>query len=613
MTFTRKTMASRGTREVKAKKLHQRDLEIGCSNSETSLGPSANFNLVRSLGNLQSQSKATWIRHLQSSSFRRCSSPLSSSTTSSVAFPPPQTTVRSRTPSSAPSSPFFFNHHRFLDLAADLFAASPAGTFKVRGPLALSGGVVTNRPSVVDHLIRSNFSNYVKGERIGATLSDLLGHGIFNIDGHLWFLQHKIASHEFTTCSLNSFVSDVVRFQLRDRFLPLLSAAAIDECGITVDLQDVLRRFAFDNICTIAFGTDPTSLRVGSGDYPRGNSFYAFDSAVEISSARLFAPIPLIWKLKRFLNVGSERRLKNAIKIIDGYATRVIELKEDQELKKQDLLSRFMAALDEEDNELRVMFKELQQRRKFLRDIVISFILAGKDTTSAGLTWFFWLLAIHPRCEEKIHKEIAELGEEEGEQMGYDELKGMHYLHAAITEALRVYPPVPIDTRVAAANDELPDGTLVKAGWFADYCTYAMAREEQVWGANCREFKPERWLDEKGEFVAAEVARFPVRCTLPRPTFSTVRKQTMYIMTVNFSSLNTHLIAHCHELIPGMSHLIFLIELACYLAFRHNSSIDLVIITDCPSSIFYNPFVESLPLGITFVTLPPLPPPLQPP
>ncbi|WOL20099.1 Cytochrome P450 [Canna indica] len=74
------------------------------------------------------------------------------------------------------------------------------------------------------------------------------------------------------------------------------------------------------------------------------------------------------------------------------------------------------------------------------------------------------LLAIHPRCEEKIHKEIVELGEEEGEQMGYDKLKGMHYLYAAITGELRIYPSVPIDSRVAAVVDVLPNGTHVKVG-----------------------------------------------------------------------------------------------------------------------------------------------------
>lgn len=197
---------------------------------------------------------------------------------------------------------------------------------------------------------------------------------------------------------------------------------------------------------------------------------------------------------------------------------KIIVLKAKEEIKKQDLLSRFMSAIEEDDSELSLIFKDKKEKRRFLRDIVISFVLAGKDSTSSGLTWFFWLLAVNPRCEKRIYEEISQLvdGEELGDELGYDELKGMDYLHAAITEALRLYPPVPIDSRVAAADDVLPDGTRVKAGWFADYSAYAMARDERVWGKDCCEFVPERWLDGKGEFVGVEMARFPVFHAGPR-------------------------------------------------------------------------------------------------
>ena len=72
---------------------------------------------------------------------------------------------------------------------------------------------------------------------------------------------------------------------------------------------------------------------------------------------------------------------------------------------KQDLLSRFMAlANPQADLPGRDACSE-----EFLRDSIISFVLAGRDTTSAALTWFFWLLSSHPHVEEAIHKEIARL------------------------------------------------------------------------------------------------------------------------------------------------------------------------------------------------------------
>jgi cytochrome P450 len=114
-----------------------------------------------------------------------------------------------------------------------------------------------------------------------------------------------------------------------------------------------------------------------------------------------------------------------------------------------------------------------------------------------------------------VHEEVMLVrcwdADAESEDGGYEELKGMHYLHAAITEAMRLYPPVPINSRVAAADDVLPDGTTVRAGWFADYSAYAMGRMPRLWGPRCREFLPERWLDvDQGEFVAADAARYPV-------------------------------------------------------------------------------------------------------
>jgi cytochrome P450 len=148
-------------------------------------------------------------------------------------------------------------------------------------------------------------------------------------------------------------------------------------------------------------------------------------------------------------------------------------------------------------------------------------VLAGKDSTSSALTWFFWLLAANPRCERRVYEEVASLslhryGVDDEGGGGYDELRGMHYLHAALTEAMRLYPPVPINSRVAAAGDVLPDGTTVRAGWFADYCAYAMGRMPQLWGDDCREFRPERWLDGGGEFVAVDTAKYPVFHAGPR-------------------------------------------------------------------------------------------------
>ncbi|KAJ0483095.1 putative alkane 1-monooxygenase [Helianthus annuus] len=106
----------------------------------------------------------------------------------------------------------------------------------------------------------------------------------------------------------------------------------------------------------------------------------------------------------RFFNIGSERKYKEAIETVNEFAMEVIKSKETQigDKTNEDLLSRFMASSWD-------MGFEDEERRKFLRDIIISFILAGKDSTSTALTWFFWLLDGHPHCKHMIHKEISML------------------------------------------------------------------------------------------------------------------------------------------------------------------------------------------------------------
>ncbi|KQK11570.1 hypothetical protein BRADI_2g60920v3 [Brachypodium distachyon] len=427
--------------------------------------------------------------------------------------------------------PLLRNLHRFLDWATDLLAAAPASTIEVRGVLGLGAGVATACPDDVDHLLRANFPNYVKGARFAVPFADLLGHGgLFLADGRLWSLQRKLASYSFSSRSLRRFSARVLRAHLHARLLPFLDAAAAGAgSGEVVDLQDALRRFAFDNMCGVAFGVESSTLL--DAGRRQEEFFAAFDDAVEISFARLLHPTTLLWRAMRLTGVGRERRMRQAVATVDEYVMAMIDQAEQPRQPRDELLlSRFAAAVDgEEPTELGEMFRSPEAKRRFLRDVVVSFVLAGKDTTSSALTWFFWLLAANPRCERRVYQEVATTmassstccpGDEDEEHYDdyyYEELKGMHYLHAALTEAMRLYPPVPINSRVAAAADVLPDGTAVGAGWFADYSAYAMGRMPRLWGPRCREFLPERWLTgDGGEFVAADAVRYPVFHAGPR-------------------------------------------------------------------------------------------------
>ncbi|XP_047046346.1 cytochrome P450 94A2-like [Lolium rigidum] len=377
----------------------------------------------------------------------------------------------------------------------------------------MNTGIITGNPADVEHILRANFANYPKGERSISMLVDFLGHGLFNSDGEQWLWQRKNASTEFSTRSLRGFVVDAVQSEVRDRLLPLLRRAA--GSGVVLDMEDVLERFAFDTICMVSFGHDPCCLADGGASAEGKSDFMrAFGEAQELAVGRFLDPVGASWKIKKWLNIGTERRLKKAIADVHGFAMEIVRARRSQAMtsakenrNRDDVLSRFVASEEHGDDET-------------LRDMVLSFLIAGRETTSSALTWFFWLVSSRPdvaaRVAEEVHSVRASVGTAPGEPFGFDALREMHYLHAALTESMRLYPLVPIDSQSCAADDMLPDGTHVGAGWSVTYSAYAMGRLEAIWGEDCAEFRPERWLGDDGAFRPESPFRYTVFHAGPR-------------------------------------------------------------------------------------------------
>ena len=107
--------------------------------------------------------------------------------------------------------------------------------------------------------------------------------------------------------------------------------------------------------------------------------------------------------------------------------------------KKEDILSRLLQITDTDP--------------KYLRDIILSILLSGKDTTSTTLSWFIYVLCKYPHVQEKVVQEIKEATTEKtnatditefAANVSEEALVKMQYLHAALTETLRLYPAVPL-------------------------------------------------------------------------------------------------------------------------------------------------------------------------
>ncbi|KAJ4777419.1 Cytochrome P450 [Rhynchospora pubera] len=260
----------------------------------------------------------------------------------------------------------------------------------------------------------------------------------------------------------------------------------------------------------LAFGIDPGCLRPGLPDIPFA---HAFEEATEATIIRFVTPTA-IWKALRFADLSNERRLRRSLRQVDEFAYNVIDTrKKELQLEeasgtntRSDLLTVFMRLRDENDQ---------PYSDKFLRDICVNFILAGRDTSSVALAWFFWLLNKNPEVEAKIVDEIRRIvkergeSEKEGEELIFrpEEVKKMEYLQAALSEALRLYPSVPVDHKEVVEDEVFPDGTVLKKGTKVIYAMYSMGRMESIWGKDCREYKPERWLRD-GRFMSESAYKF---------------------------------------------------------------------------------------------------------
>nr|GMD27523.1 cytochrome P450 704B1 [Ipomoea batatas] len=277
--------------------------------------------------------------------------------------------------------------------------------------------------------------------------------------------------------------------------------------------HDLLMRMTLDSICKVGFGVEIGTL---APNLPENRFAKAFDAANIIVTLRFIDPL---WKIKKFLNVGSEAILDQSIRTIDDFTYAVIrkrkaEIEETQKTEKSmkhDILSKFIELGKDPENNM---------NDKSLRDIVLNFVIAGRDTTATTLSWAIYMIMTHEDVAEKLRSELESVEEMRAKEenvslhqynsddpeslnksaiqfaglLNYDTLAKLYYLHSVVTETLRLYPAVPQDPKGILEDDVLPDGTRVKAGGMVTYVPYSMGRMEYNWGPDADSFKPERWL-----------------------------------------------------------------------------------------------------------------------
>jgi cytochrome P450 len=179
------------------------------------------------------------------------------------------------------------------------------------------------------------------------------------------------------------------------------------------------------------------------------------------------------------------RRLRNAIQVLDKIVYGFIEQRRRGEGDRNDLLSRLMSARDPETGEA------MDDRQ--LRDEVMTMFLAGHETTANALTWSWYLLSQHPASRERLEAEL--LGSLDGKSPGVEDLPKLPFTAMVLKESMRLYPPAWLIAR-SAAKDDVIGGARIEAGTFVFVCPYMTHRHPAFW-EDPERFDPERFAPGK--------------------------------------------------------------------------------------------------------------------
>ncbi|KAI8637919.1 cytochrome P450 [Parasitella parasitica] len=384
------------------------------------------------------------------------------------------------------------NGDRFYDYLTEHFERLNTLTFRTTR-IFMPNMIHTTDPRNIEHILKRPSFDYM--------MHELLGKGIFNSDGDRWKMQRKTASRIFHVKNFRDQFTSVFVNEINLASREIFDKAAVS--GEVIDFHDIMLRFTMDSFAELGFGVALNSL------LKRAEFADSFDALQSHAFNRFVMPgIDAYETAKHYLTYWSKTKsIKQHLETVDTFAENLIKQRREEEaaaklvgvqLEKQDLLSRFMRetyasgeTLDDVD----------------LRDTILNFIIAGRDTTAQALTWTFYQLMLYPEVQAKVHAEAEQFISKEVEANSsrlYSAIQDMVYSHAVFFEVLRLYPSVPGNQKEAVKDDVWPDGTRIFKGDYVSWQPYCQGRLTKVWGVDAKEFKPERWISEAdGSLVRA--------------------------------------------------------------------------------------------------------------
>ncbi|UJR23765.1 hypothetical protein I4U23_026742 [Adineta vaga] len=321
-------------------------------------------------------------------------------------------------------------------------------------------------------------------------VTGILDYGLTALKDEHWKNARSIVSPTFSSAKLKTMyglmneVSEVYNKRL-------LEYADKQEM---FDIKQLNGQFTLDNIATCLFGIETNSLQ--NENVTLINHLKAFFS---FSIANLFLLIFFISpRLARHLSKkGYSVVPTNTMNYLSNLMNQILDCRRQHVERRND----FIQMMVDHEEEVKHEEQQLETNKRTLNDKEILgqtavFLVAGYETTSVLLSFFFYVMATEPAIQEKVYEEIRqEIGDDE---MTYEKLNELHYLDMVINETLRMYPPFTRFERVAATNYQLGDYHIPK-GVVISVPVYPIHHDPTVWT------EPEKFIPER--FLPAEKAK----------------------------------------------------------------------------------------------------------
>ena len=317
-------------------------------------------------------------------------------------------------------------------------------------------------------------SRFAKHVGLGvANLRPVAGDGLFTAYNHEpnWQLAHDVLAPGFSREAMAGYHPMMlsVAERLTDHWDGELAA------GRSVDVPGDMTKLTLETISRTGFSHD-----FGSFERDRPHPFVTSMVGTLSYAQRLNSvPSPLAPLLLRTATRRNEADIAFLNRTVDDMVHTRRRASGDG-----DLLDRMLDTTHPETGE--------RLSPENVRRQVITFLVAGHETTSGSLSFALHYLARHPEIAARARAEVDQVWGDT-EAPGYDQVAKLRYVRRVLDESLRLWPTAPAYAREATRDTELTGVHPMRRGAWALILTPMLHRDPEVWGADAEEFDPDRF------------------------------------------------------------------------------------------------------------------------